>query len=354
MKGRILALLLSLIISGTAGVYAKTASEPASSAPSAGSATTEVSSHESSSQKASSAEEVSSAQSSGNASSSANSAVPVKTSASSCPTSYNGATAEKTVSQNSSPATATAQNSKPSTNSSNNCYRNTQCDTSANCDTEQNNCNNGTYLYCLQNYGCNQLNSAGNSNSSYINDIISRLTGKTCSQPSSGNVSSNPTTSTPSGGSSNHSDNHSGNSSSPASSSSGNTATGTYADFQNQVLQLVNKERTSRGLGALTMDSALNNTATLKSQDMAKLGYFDHTSPTYGSPFDMMKQFGISYRTAGENIAMGQTSPEQVMNGWMNSEGHRANILNSSFTKIGIGIAQNSSGRYYWTQQFTG
>jgi len=87
---------------------------------------------------------------------------------------------------------------------------------------------------------------------------------------------------------------------------------------------------------------------------MAKLNYFDHQSPTYGSPFDMMKQYGISYRAAGENIAMGQTSPQQVMQGWMNSPGHRANILNASFTQIGVGIAQNAQGRYYWTQQFIG
>jgi uncharacterized YkwD family protein len=120
------------------------------------------------------------------------------------------------------------------------------------------------------------------------------------------------------------------------------------------VVQLVNQERTSRGLSALSVDTAVTKSATLKSQDMAKLGYFSHTSPTYGSPFDMMKQLGISYRAAGENIAMGQTTPQQVMNAWMNSEGHRANILNSSFTKIGVGIAQNSNGQYYWTQQFIG
>ena len=68
----------------------------------------------------------------------------------------------------------------------------------------------------------------------------------------------------------------------------------------------------------------------------------------------MMQQFGISYRTAGENIAMGQTSPAQVMNSWMNSEGHRKNILNASFTQIGVGIAKNANGQYIWTQQFIG
>lgn len=132
------------------------------------------------------------------------------------------------------------------------------------------------------------------------------------------------------------------------------TASGDFAAFQKKVVDLVNAERAKNGLKPLTMNASLNKTATLKSQDMAKLGYFDHNSPTYGSPFDMMKKYGISYRTAGENIAMGQTTPEQVMNGWMNSPGHRANILNSSFTQIGVGVAKNSSGRLYWTQQFIG
>ncbi|AEY65448.1 CAP domain-containing protein [Clostridium sp. BNL1100] len=129
---------------------------------------------------------------------------------------------------------------------------------------------------------------------------------------------------------------------------------GDYAAFQKRVVELVNAERAKNGLKPLTMNAQVNKTATLKSQDMAKLGYFDHNSPTYGSPFDMMKKYGISYRTAGENIAMGQTTPEQVMKGWMNSPGHRANILKSSFTQIGVGVAKNSSGRLYWTQQFIG
>ena len=72
--------------------------------------------------------------------------------------------------------------------------------------------------------------------------------------------------------------------------------------------------------------------------------YFSHQSPTYGSPFDMMKQFGITYRTAGENIAMGQSTPQAVVNAWMNSKGHRANILNASFTQIGMGYV--ADGHY--------
>lgn len=130
--------------------------------------------------------------------------------------------------------------------------------------------------------------------------------------------------------------------------------TGDYSAFQKKVVELVNAERAKAGLKPLKMNTELSKVATIKSQDMAKNNYFSHTSPTYGSPFDMMKKFGISYKTAGENIAMGQTTPEQVMNGWMNSSGHRANILKASFTEIGVGIAKNSSGRLYWTQQFIG
>ncbi len=87
---------------------------------------------------------------------------------------------------------------------------------------------------------------------------------------------------------------------------------------------------------------------------MVNKNYFSHTSPTYGSPFDMMKQFGISYKTAGENIAMGQKTPSEVVTAWMNSEGHRKNILSSSFTQIGVGVAKNANGQLYWTQMFIG
>jgi uncharacterized YkwD family protein len=129
---------------------------------------------------------------------------------------------------------------------------------------------------------------------------------------------------------------------------------GEFSAYQQEVLNIVNKERTSRGLSALKFNTEVSKVATLKSQDMIDKGYFDHNSPTYGSPFDMMKQFGITYRSAGENIAMGQRTPQEVMTAWMNSEGHRKNILNSSFTEIGIGIAKDKNGRLYWTQMFIG
>ena len=121
--------------------------------------------------------------------------------------------------------------------------------------------------------------------------------------------------------------------------------------YEKEVVRLVNVERAKQGLSPLEYDWQLSRVARYKSQDMQKNKYFSHTSPTYGSPFNMMKNFGISYRTAGENIAKGYKTPAAVVEGWMNSSGHRANILNSSFTHIGVGYVQNGS---YWTQMFVG
>ena len=121
--------------------------------------------------------------------------------------------------------------------------------------------------------------------------------------------------------------------------------------YEQEVIRLVNVERAKAGLKALTEDWELSRVARYKSQDMHDLRYFSHTSPTYGSPVDMMKSFGLSYRTAGENIAMGQRTPQQVVNAWMNSSGHRANILNSSYKKIGVGYVASGN---YWTQMFMG
>lgn len=118
---------------------------------------------------------------------------------------------------------------------------------------------------------------------------------------------------------------------------------------------MVNIERKNAGLKPLTMAIPLCKGARAKSQDMVKNNYFGHTSPVYGSPFAMMKSFGISYTNAGENIASGQRTPEAVVRAWMNSEGHRKNIMSTKFGKIGVGYAYKSSGNYhhYWTQWFT-
>jgi len=135
------------------------------------------------------------------------------------------------------------------------------------------------------------------------------------------------------------------------STSTSTQATSTVSAFEKQVVELTNKERAKNGLAPLTLDTELSKVARVKSQDMSTNNYFDHTSPTYGSPFDMMKQFGISYKAAGENIAKGQATPEEVVEAWMNSEGHRANILSSKFTHIGVGYVAKGN---YWTQQFIG
>lgn len=120
------------------------------------------------------------------------------------------------------------------------------------------------------------------------------------------------------------------------------------------VLSLVNAERSKYGLSSLTLSDKLTAVANEKARDMAENNYFSHTSPTYGSPFQMLQQYGIQYKSAGENIAAGQRSPEEVMNSWMNSSGHRANILNESYTEIGIGYYAGGSYGTEWVQIFTG
>lgn len=126
---------------------------------------------------------------------------------------------------------------------------------------------------------------------------------------------------------------------------------GSYAA---KALSLVNAERAKQGLSALTLDQNLSAVAAAHSKDMAQRNFFSHTNPDGQSPFDRMKANGISYKTAAENIAVGQPSPEQVVSSWMNSEGHRKNILNGNFNKMGIGLYETQSGyRYYWTQCFT-
>lgn len=117
--------------------------------------------------------------------------------------------------------------------------------------------------------------------------------------------------------------------------------------FQDQVAQLVNSERAKNGLPPLTHRADLKNVAQKKAIDMINSNYFSHTSPNYGSPFDMMKTFGIQYQSAGENIAKGQTTPQEVMNSWMNSSGHRANILSRDYNCIGVGFYHGA-----WVQMF--
>lgn len=122
---------------------------------------------------------------------------------------------------------------------------------------------------------------------------------------------------------------------------------GAVTALEREAMELVNEKRSVYGLDALTLSSELSVKARIKSQEMKDLGYFSHTSPTYGSPFDMMKALGIRYYSAGENIAMGYRTAEAVVNAWMNSTSHRENILSERYTTMGIGYADG-----YWTQWF--
>lgn len=125
-------------------------------------------------------------------------------------------------------------------------------------------------------------------------------------------------------------------------------------EYAEEILRLVNNERSKQGLKLLTLSGQLTSIANTKAKDMAANRYFDHRSPTYGSPFEMLQRFGVSYRSAGENIAAGQRTPTQVMESWMNSSGHRANILNSSYTQLGVGFYAGGSYDTYWVQLFIG
>ncbi|WML38549.1 CAP domain-containing protein [Neobacillus sp. OS1-2] len=138
----------------------------------------------------------------------------------------------------------------------------------------------------------------------------------------------------------------------PAAPSQNTTSTtGTVSQYVQQVINLTNAERSKKGLPALKADTQLSGVAQKKAQDMQQNHYFSHTSPTYGSPFDMMRDFGVTYKAAGENIAQGQRTPQEVVNAWMNSEGHRANILSSKYTNIGVGF--EGAGKN-WSQMFIG
>lgn len=112
---------------------------------------------------------------------------------------------------------------------------------------------------------------------------------------------------------------------------------------EKQLVDLINSERTSRGLNPLSIDENLSKVARIKAEDMRDNNYFSHTSPTYGSPFDMMKQFGISYNAAAENIAL-NSDVVSAHYALMNSSGHRENILNPYFNKVGVGVVTNSTG----------
>ncbi len=135
----------------------------------------------------------------------------------------------------------------------------------------------------------------------------------------------------------------------PAAKSESATST-TSSSFANEVLRLINQQRSKAGLSGFTTNQTLSSAANKRAQEI--LQSFSHTRPNGTGFSTVLKEYKISYNTAGENIAYGQKTPQIVVNAWMNSPGHRANILNGKFKKIGIGVYQKN-GQYYWTQEFT-
>ena len=122
---------------------------------------------------------------------------------------------------------------------------------------------------------------------------------------------------------------------------------------EKEIFDLINNQRSTNGLPTLRVDEEVQRVARIKAQDMVDNNYFSHTSPTYGSPFDMLKSFKISYKTAGENIAANSSNTGTV-DAWMNSSGHRANILNSNFNYTGIGVVSSPKYGKVYVQMFIG
>ena len=126
------------------------------------------------------------------------------------------------------------------------------------------------------------------------------------------------------------------------------------SSYEQRVAELVNVEREKNGLPTLSFNKKISDVARIKSKDMADNNYFAHQSPTYGMAGDMLLKFGVTWSAWGENIASGQDTPDEVVSAWMNSPGHRANILSPEFIYIGVGYVTDSNGKTYWTQLFTG
>ena len=132
-----------------------------------------------------------------------------------------------------------------------------------------------------------------------------------------------------------------------------NQNTSALTEDEQEVFKLINQKRTENGLSALVMDDELQNVARVKAQDMVDNNYFSHNSPTYGTPFEMIKSYGITYKAAGENIA-GNSSNTGAVNAWMNSEGHKANILSNNYNYTGIAVVKSPVYGKVYVQMFMG
>ena len=229
-----------------------------------------------------------------------------------------------------------------------------QCNNGRNVITVSRNCNLDDLKARLQ-----QLGVDGN-NIDWSNLINNGNTGKNCNNGNNGNTGN-----TGNNGNTGNTGNTGNNGNTGNTGNNGDTNndtnTGTTPDestdntsnksYTQQVVDLVNAERAKEGLAPLTIDANVEKAATVRAKEIQS--NFDHTRPNGSSFSTALKEQGVNYRGAGENIAWGQKTPQEVVNAWMNSAGHRANIMNKSYTHIGVGNTQNGSGTQYWVQLFT-
>lgn len=143
------------------------------------------------------------------------------------------------------------------------------------------------------------------------------------------------------------------NNNSGGSSSSSNTSSNNLSSDELEVFNLINQQRANNGLSALKIDNEVQRVSRIKAQDLVDNNYFAHESPVYGTPFNMLKNFGITYKSAGENLA-GNSNNNAAVTAWMNSSGHRANILNSSYNYTGIGVVSSPKYGKIYVQMFIG
>lgn len=154
-------------------------------------------------------------------------------------------------------------------------------------------------------------------------------------------------------GNSNSNSSNTGTTNKPSTENTGSTVATGASSEEEELLKLINEQRAAYGLSALKMDKELQRVAKIKAKDLAYNNYFSHNSPTYGSPFDMMKSFGITYKAAGENIA-GNSTLKGAVTAWMNSQGHRENILSNAYNYTGIGIVESKTYGKILVQMFIG
>lgn len=225
---------------------------------------------------------------------------------------------------------------------------------------------NSFSVFAAEKTNCNNYKSINVLSTSQFKDLCNKyLTNKSCDfsdivLPDWKNNCDNNNNSSNTGNENNGStgnENNGNNNGSTGSENNGNNNTSkpdnsvsSESRYISEVVRLVNAERAKEGLAALQMDSSLNSAAQVRAKEIVTS--FSHTRPNGANCFTALSEAGIKYNGSGENIAYGQKTPAEVVNAWMNSAGHRANIMSSKFTKIGVGC-HNSNGTYYWSQFFT-